>query len=316
VPFELRPISLSSQGNEVTLRCHILSGAYFGPEAVLLRDANGRELESQIHGHGIESPIDWPVLPEHKDTVIVLYLPKLPDDFRPTLVTGLGSLQLADKRADISGVIAQPEFWALQADLHFAGDFDDPGLELFGVDFERRNAWHEAKVSGPQEQGVWPYIRVSLPGSKYIEWEMAAGAETQDRIWIGHKSGSSRVLLGYHSCHFSLPALRLAEVLWLADTSDSRATLLWLTATYFEQEDAYPSSLAESLFHQLPGTRSEKAQVASNALRENLVVPDLRWSLDPARGWQNNSPYSQRNPESHLSILTQADFAYIHGFFT
>ncbi len=315
MPFTLIPISITPNGNEVFVRGRLMSGAYFGPEVVMLRSADGSEHATHIRSHGTENPEDWPVLPEHSSTILILRIPAPPDGFEPVLVTGLGCVQPAKQRVDISRSLDEPAFWAMQMALHFDSDVDDPALEYLGVERDAANEWYELNVNRPQLDGAWPYLRISLSDSKYIELELAAGVECQDRIWIGDLSESERVLLGYHSGHFSLPALRLSEADWLsAETDGSPVSLLWLFACYLES-GSYPVSLASELLSQIPGIRPGKARPMAELLLERLAIENFRWSLDPALGWINAWPYSQRNPHSRLSILSAADFAYIREFF-
>src|SRR5262249_43834660 len=154
-----------------------------------------------------------------------------------------------------------------------------------------------------------------LPNARYIELEMAGGVEYQDRVWIGECSGSHRVLLGYHSGHFSLPALRVGETMWLASqTAFGPSNLLWLTTAYLATEES-PTTLVCEVASHLPGVAPRNANAISKALHRNATVKDLRWKRDPARGWINNWSYSQRNPQSQMSILTPQDFVYIQEFF-
>jgi hypothetical protein len=203
----------------------------------------------------------------------------------------------------------------LQATLHFTEEVDDPGAEWLGVQVDAANEWYESHVERYILAGRWPYVRVSLPGSRYVELEMAGGVEYQDRFWIGQVSGSRRVLMGYHSGHFSLPAFRANEVAGIAaDTEYAASNLLWLSAAYLEA-GADPTSLAESLVARVPGLLPGKEAAMSRAVLESLAVEGLSWTLDPERGWINNGKYSQRNPESRLSVLTLADFSYIRESF-
>lgn len=316
MPFTLVPDSVRRGLDETVIRGRLLSGAYFGPEALLLQSVDGSQCHSHVHSHGMEFPEGWPILPEHERTVISLHVPALPADFVPVLVTGLGAVEPAAERVDVSFILTSPEFWASQADLHFVTDeVEEPSQQFFGLSTQTVNTWFKEHIDRHQEAERWPYIRVPLPGARYIEYEFAAGTEYQDRIWIGHLSGSERVLLGYHSGHFSLPALRLPEVIWLSEQSDHAASsLLWLTAAYLET-GSYPLCLAEHLASHLPGLLPGQARPAARALLERLCVTDLRWRPDPLRGWINNWDYSQRNPTSALSILTAQDFAYIRDFF-
>src|SRR5512138_436328 len=118
MPFTLRPLDVQARGNETIVRGRLLTGAYFGPEALLLRAADGRECHSHVHSHGMEFPQGWPILPEHEKTIISLWLPQLPTGFTPSLVTALGAVETAANRLDISHVLSSPEFWASHASLH------------------------------------------------------------------------------------------------------------------------------------------------------------------------------------------------------
>lgn len=287
-----------------------------GPEAVLITSGDGRECRTHVHSHGMEFPKGWPVLPEHFETVVILYVPRLPDGFSPVSITGLGAIEIGAERVDVTHLLALPEFWAMQMSLHFMSeDIEDPALEFLGIGPDRANEWYESSISNLQSSGQWPYVRIPLPDARYIELEMAASIQYQDRVWIGHLSGSNRVLLGYHSGHFSLPALRHAEVAWLADQTPSSASpLLWLSAAYLET-GTFPVALARELVSHIPGAAKSKISLMADTILEHITVSGLRWSPDPKLGWVNNWDYSQRNPTSPLSILSLPDFAYIRTFF-
>jgi hypothetical protein len=175
--------------------------------------------------------------------------------------------------------------------------------------------WYETRIHSHVLAGTWPYVRVVLPSARYIELEMAEGVEYQDRIWIGDQSDKQRVLLGYHSGHFSLPALRPEEVRWLAEATHADVSnLLWLTATYLE-EGADLLALANALASKLPGILPGKAGTVAQVLHSNQEIADLKWVRDMELGWINNWIYSQRNPSSLLSNLDKEGFAYIRSFF-
>jgi len=154
-----------------------------------------------------------------------------------------------------------------------------------------------------------------LPDFRYLELEMARGVEYQDRVWIGHISGSDRELLGYHSGHFSLPALRTEEASWFAtQTKFAPSGLLWLSAAYLEGEE-YLLALAEECAWRVPGLRRGRKTAMAKALLKNVAVEGLSWTFDSTLGWVNNWRYSQRNPKSALSILKPDGFTYIREFF-
>jgi hypothetical protein len=237
MPFTFQPVQIKRHGNELEVRGRVLTGAYYGPEAVVLRSKAGDELVAHIHSHSIEFPEGWPVVPEHRMTVLILEVSAVPPDFEVASLTGIGAVGPARERIDITDALVEPQFWAMQAVLHFTSDdVDDPCLEWLGVHSDDANQWYEARINSHLLAGRWPYIRVSLPSSRYIELELAGGVEYQDRVWIGRESGTKKVLLGYHSGHFSLPALRREEVAWVAaETAFAASNLLWLSATYMDQ---------------------------------------------------------------------------------
>jgi hypothetical protein len=317
MPFTFQPLQIKRQGENLELRGRLLTGAYFGPESVVVRSRAGDERATQILSHGLEYPEGWPVLPEHRNTTLVLCIPTLPPDFEIALLTGTGSAATTSERVDVTGALEAPEFWAIQALLHFASDeVDDPGQEWFGLSSDTANEWYQSNIDRHILAGRWPYLRVPLTNSRYIELEMAGGVEYQDRVWIGDHSSTQRVLMGYHSGHFSLPALRVSEVTWLAEqTGFSASNLLWFSTTYLE-EGFNLKSLIEKLVSAVPGLSRNKVEIMSEIVLENLAVDGLSWTRDPNLGWVNNWPYSQRNPASLLSTLKPADFAYIQQFFT
>jgi sucrose-6-phosphate hydrolase SacC (GH32 family) len=54
--------------------------------------------------------------------------------------------------------------------------------------------------------------------------------------------------------------------------------------------------------------------MAANVV-ENLVTPEAMWEHRTGIGWCSNWDYSQRNPESFMSVLSEADFRFIELFF-
>ncbi len=315
--FKLAPITCDREGSELRVRGRVQSGAYFGPQPVRLTTADGQEYLAHVTSHEIELPEAWPVMPEHHSTVLVLHIAPLPTRTDIILVTGLGAVTPARGRLDVSEVLAAREFWALQLSVHFMSeDVDDPALEWLGVTPDAAEKWYETRIHQHIRNGLWPYVRVALPRTRYVELEMAGGVEPQDRLWIGDHSSGQRVLLGYHSGHFSLPALRLDEVRRLALESDSdMSNVLWLTTLYL-QPGEYPLSFARDLIAKMPGMSPDKVETAAETLLANLAVEGLQWEQDDELGWINNWHYSQRNLNSLLSILEQRDFAYIKGFFS
>ena len=160
------------------------------------------------------------------------------------------------------------------------------------------------------DTGIWPFIRLHLDGSRYVEIEYAAGAEHQNRVWIG-EIDTRRALLGYDSGHFSFPSFRIQEVLALADrmTGHPSAPPLLLPGVYRTTDDTLPAEMVESWLSQVPGIRREFIPLIVNQLLKN-VIPKLRWNFAQPLGWTNNWQYSQRNPQSPMSILTTDDCSF------
>jgi len=315
VPFVFEVLQITQADSQQRLRGRIASGAYFGPELVVARSQDGREHSTCIVGQSFERPVGWPVLPEHKQTLMTLTVPTPPDGLKIAYLEGLGVVVLNANRVDVSQLVGEAGFWAGQMSLHFMTEQEeDPGLSWLGIDSDSANDWYERRINSHFKAGRWPFVRVALPGSRYIELEMAGAVEFQDRIWIG--DDLNRVLLGYHSGHFSLPALRAEEVSWIASVTDnSVSNLLWLSAAYVHgREDV--GDLARDLALEIPGHRDGAESEIANALLKNRTVEDLLWTHDPRHGWINNSVYSQRNPKSRLSTLRDPDFEFIAEFFS
>ena len=316
MPFIFKTIEATREDGEFVLRGRILSGAFFGPEAIVMRSSDGTEFVAHVRQHGMESPEGWPVVAQHRETTLVLRTPLPPLGFEVVEVEGIGVIAKASERIDMSNILLEPEFWAMHLGQHCESeDIEDPGLEWLGVTQRQVSDWYVERIQDPIERGVWPYLRVAVSSSKYIELEMAGGVEYQDRIWIGDASASARALLGYHSGHFSLPALRVEELTHIAElTGWAPVNLLWLSATYLE-EDRDIGPLVMRLVSGVPGLASEHREVMAEAFLEGLKVNGLKWLHDPTLGWINNWIYSQRNPQSLLSTLKSDDFAYIQRFF-
>ena len=83
---------------------------------------------------------------------------------------------------------------------------------------------------------------------------------------------------------------------------------------YLETEaDSQP--LVERLVLGVPGLLPGKEAALAEAVVQNRAGGGVNWLWDETFGWINDGPYSQRNPTSPLSILKDADFAYIGQFF-
>lgn len=315
MPFVLQVLSSVREGPHLHLKGRVVSGAFFGPESVALRASDGREVPSFVDSHGMEHPEGWPVVPEHRQTIVVLTVASVDAGLEVVQIEGIGSVGISTNTVDALRLIEEPAFWVYQSVLHCQSEEEgDPGLAWFGIDAEAIDAWYVREIQAPSSAGRSLCFRIPLPGSRYIEMEIAGGVEPQDRIWIG--DDTDRVLLGYHSGHFSLPTMRVEEVSWIASATDySVANLLWLSTVYVD-DTARIRALAERLVAGVPGCAPHKRSAMTEALLDNVLVGDVSWSQDARHGWINDGRYSQRNPASGLSILEIRDFDFLRGFFS
>jgi hypothetical protein len=88
--------------------------------------------------------------------------------------------------------------------------------ELFGRFFKRH--W---------DDGAWPFVRLPLDNSRYLEIEYAEveEMEAQDRVWIDSGDGR-RVLLEFESPRLSFPTLRMAELLMIGTHENDSCKIL------------------------------------------------------------------------------------------
>jgi hypothetical protein len=314
MPFTFMLQQIRERADDTGLVGRVTSGGYSGPEALLLRARDGREIRTVAHGHFLECPEGWPVLPTHR-TILTIYVPRLPGDFIPEQVTGLGTSTEAGERIDSTHFLHEPQFWITMLLVHCPPtELDYVGEDFFGLPPESSDAWYLEEIEQPLKAGRSLCIRVPLPGRRYVEFEMAGGVEYQDRIWIGREDSARRVLLGYQSGHSSLPALRAEETFDLVESS-GLASLLWCFGTYFPIDAAEETEgWVHSLFDQLPGLKPGAADRLTAAFIEQFYGEPV-WTEDPALGWISASAYSQRNPQSTMSVLTPEDFVFIREFF-
>lgn len=230
-------------------------------------------------------------------------------------------MPLVQPRVDASGLLRDPRFWGLVLyDLLEQREDDEPDLqdELFGVARDALNAWYVESIERQLRAGTWPFVRIPLDGDRALELELAGGVEYQNRYWLC--AGGRRALAGYHSGHFSLPAFRVEEALRtgasLAPEASAAVTALMLTGCWTGEATPELTAAVAAAVRGLPGVRVAAVEGAAPRLAARLVVEDgPAWSLDPARGWTNDGVYSQRNPESRMSVLGEEGFATIRAFF-
>jgi hypothetical protein len=318
MPFKLRVSKVEHSSSEIKVTGELLEGAFRGPESILLCDRSGRWVSSQVIRHGVMLMKDWPVVPGDGSRLL-LYIASPSPDFELDAaqpILGQGNLATNANRLDISNSLSEPAFWMLQLWLHIGSEqLPDPST-AWGFSQEDATKEYARLFEQRWKTGIWPFVRIPVSGSRYVEIEYAASVEYQTRVWIGEDDGP-RVLLGYDSGHFSFPSLRVEEVLALADriTIHPSLPLLLLPGAYATARDALPADKVTLWLQEVPGIKTDLiALIVAQLLKK--PNPKLQWTCSPPLGWTNNGKYSQRNPESPMSILTRDDFGFIQDFFS
>ncbi|MCB9595149.1 MAG: hypothetical protein H6719_20695 [Sandaracinaceae bacterium] len=325
MPFVLTIREVEYLRGDAWIDGRIVSGAFSGPEAVTLFDEEGTERHAVVVSHGLENPVRWPV--QAGDATLVRLTIPWPgevavDATQP--VRGDGVVLRAPAHVDVTSELTEPLFWATELGVFLPPLDEDSDVELveqlFGVASKDTNPYYRATFDARWRAGVWPRIRASIGlGERYVEYEAAAGIEYQSRFWIGDEGTGEHVLLGYQSGHFSTPALRVEELYGLAErwrgTPYVHLPLLLATVTY----DAVPSGerdrFLELVTTELPGLDPARRPDLVEAVTHMMGPSGVTWRREPDRGWVNDGPYSQRNPEGSMSLLGPEDFAFIERFF-
>jgi len=315
MPFRLRVSNVVCAESTLEVSGTLLEGTYNGPEWVTLCDKTGEWISAQVLQHGVIRPKSWPVVAGDGSSLILrISLPRPNFDLDTAqAVVGRGTLSHNERRTDITVALADPAFWAIQMSLHAASDiFPDP-LIGWGFSQEDETRAYQRLLEQHWDAGVWPFVRLPVNGG-LVEIEFATGVEHQERIWLVDSAGR-RVLVGYHSGHFSLPSFRIAEVIKLQTSliAHPSAALLLLPGAYMCTDDTLPLDTVTEWVKMVPGIKPDYIPKLVESLLENRV-PDLQWKLDERLGWINNWSYSQRNPDSPMSVLGFDDFRLIHQF--
>lgn len=157
-----------------------------------------------------------------------------------------------------------------------------------------------------------------------IEVEYSCTVEYQTRYKIITNNVGESILMGYESGHFSLPGFRWQEIERIASChrqvsnslSSAECLLLLFPAVYVYDDDIekVKDSLCQA-WQQL-GIVNEKhlSKLVSNIIA-NRTVESMLWQHSEEFGWINNSPYSQRNPDSKLSEMPKHGWMLIERFF-
>ncbi len=301
MPFDLKVSGITYRDDEISITGTIIGGAFAGPEWVKLRTADGRDVYSSIRRHGGDSIDQWPLQAGHKGAV-TLHVKPLRDhamiDERE-LVVGLGFRETSE-RLDVSDAVSEPRFWAMR--LH---DLFEEGAGA--ADFEEM-------IHSRFKSDTWPFVRIDVGSSLYVELEFAADAEHQTRFWIG-RDNDQRIILGYESGHSSLPAFRFAEIELIARRARNPwSALLFLGGCRERAFGSEQTNLVASLVSRVPGFSGDPP-AAAKTLTTRCTSSDVAWFHDEMFGWINNSVLSQRNPQGAMSCLTDEELEGIRDYF-
>ncbi len=231
-------------------------------------------------------------------------------------------MTLRKAAVDLSKELSNPLFWGDFSVLHMDSDaLELPYRAFLGLAQDDVNSYYAQALSPHVNSGTWPIFPLYIDSDRYVEIEYADGAEYQNRAWIGSRASGQRALLGYDSGHFSLPGLRSKELAWLLDrlehsTAHPASGLLLAPMCYLPQPDAPLTERLAALCARIPGANATLAGTMAANMVKRQVVPDAKWERKPPFGWCSDCQYSQRNPGSPMSVLSQTEFSFIDQFFS
>jgi len=321
--FRLRVDNTENLGRETCVRGRLIEGAYFGPQYIRLKDTTGRVRTVAILRHFLTGAVNWPITP-NDDMQLHLYIATPDPHFRidtSSPIEGLGSVLPRRDCIDLSTELSSPLFWGNFSVLYMISESTErPYEEFLGLSQDEVNGYYTDFISPLLHSTTWPIFLMEIGSDRYVEIEWAGGAECQDRVWIGSRDSGDRALLGYDSGHFSLPGLRPSELVWLLDrlertTAHPAAGLLLVPMCYLSTPDGLLTERLADLCARIPGARAELASTMASNMVERQVVPEARWERKPGFGWCSTWQYSQRNPRSVMSVLSEAEFRFIDLFF-
>lgn len=317
MPFEMQVSDVTYGDGEMNLVGRLVSGVYSGPETLAITGQDGSQWTTQISSHGMEGDnLDWPVRPEHNTRLrLTICRPDEPFELDlDTPVVGRGTVgPVSEDRVDASDQLMTSAFWGMMLD----GLQDEEG--------EHQAHWLETTSEAVNscwedfmrhvEHGSPVFLRLPLVDDLYLEFEFAAEGEHQIRYWLG--DDGQRVLMGYQSGHFSLPAFRFVEIAAIAKHLSPElrpAAVLLLPGSYSTSHSAEMREPILSWVQSVPFAKAH-AEKITDTLLEQSVVEDAYWQHDTKLGWTASWMYSQRKPKGNWSVLSDDDFAFIQGFF-
>jgi hypothetical protein len=173
--------------SEITVSGELVEGTYSGPEAVSVCDRNGRWVSSRVTHHEVMLLKDGPVVAGDGST-LVLYIAFPNPAFElddSQFIAGQGAVDRNCNRVDISRSLNEPAFWMIQLWLYVQSENLPDPPRAWGLSDEDANEEYARLFQHRWDAGIWPFVRMPVDGSRYVEIEYAAGIEYQTRVWIG-----------------------------------------------------------------------------------------------------------------------------------
>jgi hypothetical protein len=319
MPFKLKIEKYTGTEEKLWIAGKIIGGAYTGPELISVDTKDGRKVTGIVRHESFKFFEGWPVLPEH-NTVVKIDV-DLNQKIKPGAIdkclSGTGPIMLNERRIDISAEFNNPQFW--YGHLHeilLTEDGEALAKQIFDINYRLADDYNEELLQINCAKGIWPFLRIPVAGDRYMEIEYSEGVEAQIRYWIGSEA-EFRILLGYESSHLSLPGVRLTELKTimekLVNPDDAVKVLAWLPCCYLEPDDDLDE--INEVIRRIPGLRKNNgADLLCKHLSEHQRF-EVVWTNTRLKGWINDWDYSQRNPNSRMSILEHEDYRNIESFF-
>lgn len=321
--------SVSYLPGEAKVHGKIIDGAFSGADVVTVTIEDGSKVQAKFKSYIMHNFVRMPVTAQ-SDTTLTFCL-VWPDAAAKIaldqILTGINVKEKSEvsqndedgaegQKIDVSHLLADANFWGLILNAHLTNEDDEePKFECFGCDEDSVSEYYAKNLEPHFANGDIPYLRAKF-GHRIIDLELHDEGSIQ-MFFIQRVDADHRIMTGYHSGHFSLPAFRVEEVQWLEKQEDTASPfpLLILSACYFDDVGEQNIDLATRLLSRVPGVKAESARQLAEIFLDNYHLADVTWEHEENLGWTNNWDYSQRNPDSRLSKLNQRDYKEIKAFF-
>lgn len=218
----------------------------------------------------------------------------------------------------MSELPTSPLFWATHYDLCLGEPVSDYILEGSGESLDMKYRWREIDPN--------PTFSFSMPENLVFE----VVYETNEVLYtIRTHHFDDKIILGYHSAHWALPALRWDELLAIRgcvydNTGDpvkaDMVLLLAFPGTWLNvKRQQHTQQILTQCWGRVNGLDTHNL---SKIVNECLNQPVARWRLDSKLGWITDERHSPRNPDclmfesdpDYFKIVDTFVHAIIKGF--